>query len=192
MEEAGFQNPVPAFTVPSKKSPKRFYILVIVVIVLIVFFVIYSRVSSSNSETSEITPTPTVEITSTPTPTPEETPTPKEEEEITPTPKPTKNPIDKSTGLDRSELTIEVQNGSGMEGAAGKVSDFLKEYGYQISSTGNADNYEYSGVTVIVKSGSSDYLGLLKADLQTKYSVTSTSNDLSASVSADALVIIGK
>lgn len=192
MEDAGFQDTAPAFKVPSKRSPKRFIYLVIGVIVLILIFVLASRFfsSSNKKETNKITPTPTVaeKITNTPTPEISVTPT----EKPTPTAKPTTNPIDEESGLDRSKLDVEVQNGSGVVGAAGKVADILRNLGYNIIGTGNADNFDYTGATIMVKSGSSDYGDLLKSDLENNYTVSSTSNDLSASVSADAIVIIGK
>ena len=61
MEDAAFQDAAPAFTAPSKKSPKRFIYLVIGVIVVVLIFVLYSRfASSSKEETKKSTPTPTV------------------------------------------------------------------------------------------------------------------------------------
>ncbi len=140
-----------------------------------------------------ISPTPTMEVieeTPTEEPTPEESPTPEVSKK--PTPRPTTSPIDTTTGLDRRELSIEVQNGSGQAGVAGKASDFLKSFGYKISGTGNADNFNYTNVTISIKSASSNYLSLLKKDLNEEYTVGDINSTLSASSSADALVIIGK
>jgi hypothetical protein len=192
MEDAAFQDAAPAFTAPSKKSPKRFVYLVIGIIVLILIFVLSSRFFSSSSKDNKNVPTPTIIEKATNTPTPEISKETTPTEEPTPTVKPANNPIDAETGLDRSKLNVEVQNGSGVAGAAGKVADILKNLGYQIAGTGNADNFDYTGVTIMIKSGSSDYGELLKADLENNYTVSSTSNDLSATVSADAVVIIGK
>src|SRR3989344_5334750 len=112
--------------------------------------------------------------------------------EVTPTPTPKADPVDKATGLNREDLTIEVQNGGGVVGAASKGADFLKSLGYHVASTGNADNYDYENTVIKVKSDKSKYLPLLKKDLSANYSVGTSSEDLSASSSADALVIIGK
>ncbi|MDO8583286.1 MAG: LytR C-terminal domain-containing protein, partial [bacterium] len=101
------------------------------------------------------------------------------------------SPIDKS-GLDRSQLSVTVQNGSGTEGVAGKAANILKELGYNVASTGNADNYNYQGVTIKVKSSKSDFLNLLKQDLSKDYSITANSSDLSSDSPTDALIIIGK
>lgn len=139
-----------------------------------------------------------------PTPTefqfPTEEPTLEVTEEIEPTevqsptltPKPTIDSVDKQSGLDRSELSVEVQNGSGVAGAAAKASDALKTFGYNVVTVGNADNFDYADVTIQVKSAKSDYLSLLKKDLGANYTIGTTSAALTADFSADALVIVGK
>ena len=66
--------------------------------------------------------------------------------------KTTTSTIDKATGLDRANLTIAVKNGSGVTGAAAKASNFLKDLGYTVSSTGNADNSDYENTVIEVKS----------------------------------------
>ena len=192
MEEAAFQDAAPAYSVPSKRSPKRFIYLIVAIVILILLFVLGFRIFGSSKQASKPSITPTVTVAPTDSPTPsisgEVSPT----ESPTPSAKPTTSPIDKATGLNRSKLTILVENGSGVAGAAGKVADDLKALGYTISSTGNADNFDFSGVTIELKTGSSDYLPLLKSDLSDKYTITASSSDLSATISADALVIVGK
>ncbi len=93
---------------------------------------------------------------------------------------------------DKNKIGVTVENGSGVEGTAGEAADFLKAKGYNIVSTGNADSYNYKGVTIKVKSSTNLYLSLLKKDLAEKYTVSNTSSDLSQNFTADALVIIGK
>ncbi|QQG40776.1 MAG: LytR C-terminal domain-containing protein [Candidatus Levyibacteriota bacterium] len=176
-----------------KRNWKRF-IIFLLVLLLIGGGIYFGAVSFFNTpeekKAESITPTqeptPTEEVS----PTPEESPTP--EISKTPTSKPTANPVDKTTGLDRSKLSVEVQNGSGQAGVANKGSDFLKSLGYKVAGIGNADNYNYEGVAILVKSDFSKYLSLLKTDLSSQYTVSSTSAVLSASSSADAVVIIGK
>jgi len=102
------------------------------------------------------------------------------------------SPANNAANLDRSKLTITVQNGSGEEGIAGKASTFLSSLGYKASSTANADNYNYKGMTIKVKSSASSYLDLLKTDLSKNYTVTIASSDLSPGSPTDAIVIIGK
>ena len=176
---------------PQRKSPKKFlYLLAGVLILLVLFNAV--RVLTSKGEKTAPTPTPTPsvgETSVTPTPSLTEEPTP---EPATPTPKPSSNPIDKATGLDRSKLTILVQNGSGEAGVGGKAADILKSLGYTINSTGNADNFDYKNLTVKVKNSQGDFLPLLVKDLNANYLVSDSSSDLSATASADALVIVGK
>ncbi len=95
-------------------------------------------------------------------------------------------------GIDRSKLSVVVENGSGIEGTAGKGGDILKELGYNVISTGNADNYNYEGVTIKVKKDKSEFLELLKKDLSKDYAITSTSSDLDSNSPTDTLIIIGK
>lgn len=188
-----FQTPQDStYVSPQKPSIKigRWIIAVIILAMLIGGGVkLWGLRSGQTSENLAPTPSPTEFQFPTNTPAPtgsSETVTP------SPSPKPTANPIDKTTGLDRSTLSVEVQNGSGVAGAAGKASDVLKGFGYNVVATGNAGNFDYENVTVQVKSAKSDFLALLKKDLGFSYTVGSTSADLSSDSSADALVIIGK
>ncbi len=103
----------------------------------------------------------------------------------------TASPLDES-GLDRSKLSVSVLNGSGKEGVAGKAANILKGHGYNVTSTGNADNYNYEGITIKVKKEKSDFLNLLKKDLAKDYSVKASSSDLSSDSATDAVIIIGK
>ncbi|HYM65406.1 MAG TPA: LytR C-terminal domain-containing protein [Candidatus Sulfotelmatobacter sp.] len=197
MEEAPLES-VPSFApLPKRKINKRFIYLVFAVIVIILIFLGFKNFSSGKKEsvdqgafvtTPTLTPTETPTLTLSPTPslTPTLTPT------KTPTPKPTSSPIDSSTGLDRSKLSVTVENGSGEGGVAGKGSDYLKGLGYDVTGTGNADNFNYTNVTIQVKSANSDFLDLLKKDLGFNYTIQSATSDLPDSFSTDALVIIGK
>lgn len=173
-------------------SPRRFLFLIVFIILLFALgFGTTKFLGSKNAPLPTSTPTPTEEFEiPTDTPAPNVSPTP--ESSPTPTPKPTVNPVDKATGLDRSDLSVSVQNGSGEAGVASKGSEVLKTFGYHVVSIGNADNYEYENVVIQVKEGKSQYLPLLKKDLATSFTIGSTSADLSASSSADAVVIIGK
>jgi hypothetical protein len=175
---------------PRKRNQKRFALLVVVILIIIIFSVFITIANTHKSKPQTTTTTSTTEEIETPAPTEEVTPNP--EETSTPTPKPTVNPVDKKTGLNRSKLTVAVENGSGEAGVAGKAADILKSLGYNVVSTGNADNFDYANVTIKVNKDSSDYLPLLKTDLGTDYTIGDASSDLSASISADALVIVGK
>ncbi len=176
-----------------KKINKRFVYLVIAVLIILLAFFGYKIFGTSKKQDINDAPavsTPTDFPTSTPEPTLSQPPTPSPTN--TPTPTPTVNPVDKQTGLNRSKLSVTVQNGSGEAGVAGKASDILKNLGYDVTSTGNADNYDFLNVVIQVKSSDSDFLALLKKDLAGSYTIGTTSADLSSSFSSDAVVIIGK
>lgn len=169
------------------------YIKIIIFIVVVVLIILgaFKFFSGGQNNKIDVTPTPTQEVlpTDTPPPSPTEGPsgTP------SPSPKPTVNAVDKSSGLDRSKLSIHVLNGSGTAGASRKASDFLEGLGYNVIEMGNADNFNYEQTSIQVKSASDKYLSLLKKDLSASYTVGSASADLSSSPEkADAVVIIGK
>jgi hypothetical protein len=189
MDDTPFQESQTTFSPPRRRNQKRLALFIVAILIVIIFS-IFITVANTGKSKPKVTTTTTTKEMETPTPTEEITPNP--EETSTPTPKPTVNPVDEKSGLDRSDLTIEIQNGSGEAGVAGKASTFLQGLGYKISTTGNADNFDYQNVTIKVKNDSSKYLSLLKSDLGAEYTIGDASSDLSASVSADVLVIVGK
>lgn len=197
MEDSSFQSPVSQFNystpAPAGKS-KKFLKLIIFTIILVSFIWGVQKLffgGSQKSEQEAISPTPTEYQFPTDTPVPNASPTETAKVTITPTTKAI-NPVDSATGLDRSALSIEVQNGSGVTGAAAKGSDILKSFGYKVSGIGNADNENYENVTIQMKSTKTNFLALLKKDLGFSYTVGTASADLDSSSTADALVIIGK
>lgn len=195
------ENPFPTPSLdkkPASKKKKRFIFLFFAIVFILLLIYVGSKVLNSNqsSREADITPTPTEEFiipTDTPTPTGEElSSTPTQKPTAVPTPKSATSSIDKTTKLDRKDLTVIVQNGSGEKGVAGKVADILKGFGYNVTSTANADNFNYSDITIQVKSNKSDFLPVLKKDLSSDYTIGSSTSDLSSSSSADAVVIVGK
>jgi len=182
---------------------KKRVILIIVGIIILVGLVALAVIATGGKGETEknLTPIPTQVIetptpipTDTPTPTPEKgtpTPTPKPTSKITPTPaKGTPTPTTTS-GLERSNLDIAVLNGSGEAGAATKASDVLKKLGYNVVSSGNADNFDYAETEIKVKSTKKTYLDLLKGDLEDDYTIGNATSDYTGS-EADAVVIVGK
>lgn len=195
MEESTFERPTQAsYTYDGSrrgKSKLKFFaiILIILGILGLATAFVLGAFGGQTEDVVEITPTPTEFVFPTDPPTPTERPEPTASATATPKVSPS---VDKTTGLNKASLTVEVQNGSGTAGAASKMADFLKDLGYTVSTIGNADNFEYEDVSVLVKSTKSQYLNLLKKDLATQYTVGSSSASLSASSSADAVVIIGE
>lgn len=84
--------------------------------------------------------------------------------------------------------TVEVLNGSGVNGAANKVADAFRQHGYDVISTGNADSYDYASSQVIGH----------KPDLEGMDQIASLVNtstikeELNPSTKADVTVIVGK
>lgn len=182
----------------SRRGKKLLFLIILLVVLGLIAFGAVQLLGGQ--EESEPTPTPTESFelpTDTPTPTPgdeEATPTPEEEEEAKPTPTPTKKPAvtgtDQATGLDRANLSVVVQNGSGEAGVAGTMKSKLEGLGYVVSGTGNADNFDYAQTVIRVKSSKSDFLNLLKKDLSGSYTIGTASADYTGS--GDGLVIVGK
>lgn len=132
------------------------------------------------------TPIPTTAVeTETPTPTKSKSPTP------TVAPTKAKTPTSAATS-EKSSIKVSILNGSGESGVAAKASGILKAAGYNVVSTGNADNYDYKNVTIQVKASEKQILSDLKSDLSSDYTIGDATADLSEGQTYDALVIIGK
>lgn len=56
-----------------------------------------------------------------------------------------------TSGVDKSKLSIVVQNGSGTDGFAAQAAQILESRGYTILETGNADSFVYTETLVIYK-----------------------------------------
>lgn len=176
----------------SRNSGNRTRIIMIVVgIIVLVALVAFAIIATGGQGDQEIIPTPTDSIE---TPTPSPTEPPEEDEEATPTPQtsPTRAATPaptSSSGLNRADLSITVQNGGGVAGAATEASEYLEGLGYDVVSTGNADNFDYTETIIRVKSTMSEYLDQLEEDLSSEYTIGSATADYTGD--ADALVIIG-
>ncbi len=160
-----------------KRSKKWFVILVFFLILLGVGAAAAKYLTNSSSMGgTKITPTPTDYIFPTDTPSAKATPSPS----VSP------------TGASKSTVSIEVENGSGVAGVAGKMATFLKNQGYTVSGTSNADNFTYQNVTIEVKKSEPNVLSELKSSISTGYTLGTASASLPTSSSNDAIVIVGK
>ncbi len=176
----------------SKRS-KKWIVLVIFLILLVGIGVVAAKflTKASAPVSSKTTPTPTDYIfpTDTPAPSGKLTPSPS----VSGTPAPSgKVSISPSATPTKSSATITVENGSGTAGVANKMATFLKGLGYTVVSTTNADNFNYTNVTIEVKKSESSILPKLKSDISANYSVGSATATLPESSSTDAVVIIGQ
>ena len=55
--------------------------------------------------------------------------------------------------VDRSRIRVEVRNGSGIEGAAGRMTEFLREQGFDVVDFGNADRFDHPATFVLDRGG---------------------------------------
>jgi hypothetical protein len=182
-----------------KKLPKRLLVfggLFLVVLLLIgsVFYFITRSGSSDvpdDSATISLPADQTEEISETPMPTEEVSPTP--EKSTSPSKSPSISPT-KAAGstTNLSDIKISVQNGSGETGVAKAAAAVLTTSGFTVVTTGNADNSDYTDVTIRIKNSKKSNLAAIEKALSEKYTIGETSADLPESTSYDALVIIGK
>lgn len=109
--------------------------------------------------------------------------------EITTSPTPSASP---SAQIDLSKYSIKVLNGSGIAGQAGKVQDLLTSNGFKVSTTGNAVSYDYTDTIIqIGENVAPDFVAKLTQTLAEAYSVDSKTQNLSASETADVVIIVG-
>ena len=151
----------------SSKNQSRLYVFGIVVAVIalvatIVLLYIRAQQAIDGQNKQEVAE----EVTEEPTPTPEPTPIPK------------------------SDITIDVLNGSGISGLAGTTADTFKDLGYEILEIGNADSIEGNQI-YINPDIDEDLLSLLFEDLEDELDISSSSGELKDST-ASAQIILGK
>lgn len=106
-----------------------------------------------------------------------------------PTPSPT--PAEEELA-DLSEYKIQVLNGSGTVGEAGKVSDLIKEEGFEDVVAGNAEEYDYKQTEVSL--GKTTPMGVYDAIVKAisdSYEVTKAAEFRHTSESYDAIIIVG-
>jgi len=117
---------------------------------------------------------------------PEGTVVPIEESQNSPTPTPTTE-----VKLDRTELTIQILNGSGAPGVAGKAQEYLESLGYNNVDTGNADAYDYEETIISIKPDKEVYLDLITEDLAEEYTVADKAKELDEGSDFDIVITIG-
>jgi len=162
---------MPEISMHKGSSKKSFVVWAIVTIVIalitgLILFSVTKKGSGGSALFARPTPTPTPALAALPTPTP--------------------------VAIDKTKITIEVLNGGGTPGAAGKMKTFLESKGYTVASTGNTDAYTFDLTEIHGKSTMTDAVASLKADLKDTYSLGTVAADLDASASADVNVIVGK
>lgn len=109
------------------------------------------------------------------------------DESVTPTEEPTPAEVDLDT------FTIEILNGSGIVGEAGRAQELLETNEFKIDSTGNAENYDFEDT--VIQAGSDvdeGWLDELRDTLSKNYTVKAGVTKLDAADSeSDVVVIVG-
>ncbi len=110
----------------------------------------------------------------------------------TPTPTTTPSPTPTPAVASRGDISVQVLNGGGTPGSAGKAKILLEGKGYTVANTGNTEEYSYKKTEIHVKPGKEAYLDLLQKDLTDTYVVSTADAKLAADSTYDAQVIVGK
>lgn len=103
-------------------------------------------------------------------------------------PSPTASP---SSTLKRDGLKIQVLNGSGISGAAGKAKTLLEGLGYTSVDTGNALSSNFVKTEVAYKESAKEYLDLIIKDLSKEYEATAAAKVLPTSSKYDIVITLG-
>jgi|SRR5579885_1664256 len=179
----------PGYVQKSSHKPRLLLIFVILLVLTIIVLIgLYLLGAKTKKLTTFISSVPHLSPTLQPTSMPSATVSATVTTAATPSGKLTITPTLSTTS--RSALSLAVLNGSGVPGAAEKVSEKLTGLGYNVTTTGNADTFTYQGITIKVKKTASSYLPLLKKDLASESA--SISAGIDNAISVDAEVIVGK
>ena len=109
--------------------------------------------------------TGTNNLENSPAPTPESTVAP----EGSPVSSPESSP---SAELELSEFKVQILNGSGKIGEAGKAKTLLEKAGFKVGNTGNAAAFDFTDSVIQIKNSvSEDVLDKVKSSLSSVYSV---------------------
>lgn len=110
----------------------------------------------------------------------------------TPTPSPAASPQIAATDVDKTSLKMQILNGSGVTGAAGKVAEVLKKAGYKNIDTANAATYDAQGIKIQVKDGKTSLGELIKKDLADDYEDITVKDTLDEDSKYDVIITRGK
>lgn len=112
------------------------------------------------------------------------TPTPTEAPSVTPTSMP--------EAVDYSKLTLQILNGSGKPGEAGKAQALVADLKFKDTKTGNAPNFNFKETKVEMKSGvAASAFETLKEKLGKTYKVEASAETLPASSTYDVVITVG-
>lgn len=93
--------------------------------------------------------------------------------------------------MDRSKISLQVLNGSGISGFAGKAKTYLEGLGYKDVMAGNAATSDFTDTIISVKDSKKEFLETIKTDLAKNYQVAKKTETLSASSKYDFVITLG-
>lgn len=119
--------------------------------------------NSNSTKEAEVSPTPIATVAPTATPEPE---------------------------VDKQSVTVNIQNGSGIAGEGGKMSEYLTDEGFKVGTVGNASSFDHDETIIQAKSTVEQaFIDALTKSLSAKYKM-GTSTKLTTG-SSDLIIIIG-
>jgi hypothetical protein len=167
----------PPHSLEKKKSNVLTIVLIAIVVLLIAGLLgggIYVYMKGTNKEGEIIDST-------LPSPTPLSTDT-----DVVSTPVPT--PAEK---IDISKLKVNILNGSGKIGEAGKVKSLVEKEGFKVASTGNAATFDFTETIIQTKEGTAQVvIDQLKDSLSDSYTVK-IGDSLKTTSTYDIVITVG-
>lgn len=163
---------------PKTEEKSNVKVLSLILLVVIIFGVvagIFIYRANLKKSTSVSTPTPEATAIVVPTPTPSET---------------SKLDDTKTEKLDLSSLTVQIQNGSGVKGAADEAAKLLQGVGFTKTETGNASEFGHEDTTVSAKEKYKTVFGTIEQALSSDYTVVE-GDALSDGSNFDVVVVVG-
>lgn len=115
---------------------------------------------------------------------------PKEEKsEVVPTEAPT--PTQEPAEFEKGELSVQILNGSGVSGAAGKMQTYLEDLEYENIEVGNADSSDYENVTIQLKEEIEEFVEFIIEDFGEDYIVDEDYEILDEDNEYDIVIVVG-
>jgi hypothetical protein len=95
--------------------------------------------------------------------------------------------------LKREDVKVQILNGSGVSGAAGKAKAALEKLGYKDVQTGNSPTSDVAETEISILKAKENYLDLVKKDLEdSDYTVAKSTKTLPTSSKFDVVITLGK
>lgn len=111
-------------------------------------------------------------------------------ENIQPTVEPTQKP--EMTEVEYSEYSLQILNGSGIPGEAGKVKDLITDLEFESITTGNASSYDFDKTSISIKEDiPAQVFSDIKDLLGDTYDMETKSETLEDSSDYDVIITVG-